>query len=111
MKPGWTFLVRDEDYGDRPQVLIRYVDHDQREHVVSSLTLEVKERGIRVEPTLGGYDHDGALLDVQGFLQAALDAAWKRGLRPEGYENRMNELKAVRYHLEDMRALAKVPAR
>lgn len=44
--------------------------------------------------------------EVKDFLQAMLDAAWKSGLRPTGFEDHKNELTAVRYHLEDMRALA-----
>lgn len=51
---------------------------------------------------------EDGLGDVTGFLQAALDAAWEQGLRPTTYADHTNELKAVRYHLEDMRLLAKV---
>ncbi len=46
--------------------------------------------------------------DAEGFMQAILDAAWEAGLRPEGFADHKNELTAVRYHLEDMRKLAKV---
>jgi len=45
---------------------------------------------------------------VESFLQAALDCAWDLGLRPKGAKDMTNELAAVRYHLEDMRKLAKV---
>jgi len=43
---------------------------------------------------------------VKNFLQAAMDAAWDIGLRPTQAQNQTDELKAVRYHLEDMRTLA-----
>jgi len=46
--------------------------------------------------------------DVDGFLQAALDAAWDAGMRPTGFADHTHELKAVRYHLEDMRVLTGV---
>lgn len=46
--------------------------------------------------------------EVESFLRAAMDAAWEIGLRPTGFEDSTNELTAVRYHLEDMRLLAKV---
>jgi len=46
--------------------------------------------------------------DGRAFMQAMLDAAWDMGLRPASYADYTNELKAVRYHLEDMRKLAKV---
>ena len=42
------------------------------------------------------------------FLQAAMDAAWEAGLRPLGYEDTRQKVGALRYHLEDMRLLAKV---
>lgn len=44
--------------------------------------------------------------NITSFLQAVLDAAWKSGLRPQGFQDHTNELTAVRYHLQDMRALA-----
>ncbi len=46
--------------------------------------------------------------DARDFMQAMLGAAWEMGLRPAGFEDHTNELTAVRYHLEDMRTLAKV---
>jgi len=45
---------------------------------------------------------------VESFLQAAMDCGWELGLRPKGAKDMTNELTAVRYHLEDMRTLAKV---
>lgn len=43
---------------------------------------------------------------VRPFLQACMDAAWDIGIRPTQAQDQRDELKAVRYHLEDMRALA-----
>lgn len=45
---------------------------------------------------------------VHEFLQAMADAAWEIGIRPQQMEAHQNELKAVRYHLEDMRMLSGV---
>lgn len=47
-------------------------------------------------------------IDTKAFLQAMSDAAWEIGIRPKGLEGHTDELKAVRYHLEDMRQLAGV---
>lgn len=47
--------------------------------------------------------------DVRGFLQAMSDAAWELGIKPKQIEDHTNELKATRYHLEDMRSLALKP--
>ena len=52
---------------------------------------------------LGDYAHE-----TDDFLRAIVDAAWDAGIRPTGFGDHTNELKATRYHLEDMRLLAKV---
>lgn len=57
--------------------------------------------------------NDGALgllggVDVRGFLQAMSDAAWEIGIKPKQIEDNSNELKATKFHLEDMRSLAGV---
>lgn len=47
-------------------------------------------------------------LDVASFLQAMSDAAWDIGIKPKQLEDTLNELKATKLHLEDMRQLAGV---
>lgn len=42
---------------------------------------------------------------TRGLLQAFLDLAWDKGMRPKGYENTSNQLRAVGAHLCDMRAI------
>src|ERR1051326_3669931 len=44
--------------------------------------------------------------NVRALLQAMSDAAWELGIKPKQVEGHASELKAVRYHLEDMRTLA-----
>ena len=46
---------------------------------------------------------------LHALLQAIMDCGWKAGLRPSGFEDHHNELKAVRDHLADMRMLALPP--
>ena len=53
-------------------------------------------------------DQDDNIGSVTDFLQAASDTAWELGMRPKHFKDFTNELAAVRYHLEDMRLLAKV---
>jgi hypothetical protein len=43
--------------------------------------------------------------NVRGMLQAMSDAAWEIGIKPKQIEDHTSELKATKYHLEDMRAL------
>jgi hypothetical protein len=47
-------------------------------------------------------------IDVRAFLQAMSDAAWEIGIKPKQIEDNSNELKATKFHLEDMRQLAGV---
>jgi hypothetical protein len=49
---------------------------------------------------------DGLAPSASDFLQAIMDAGWEQGIRPRKFKDHTNELTAVRYHLEDMRALA-----
>lgn len=52
-----------------------------------------------IAPTLSGPP-------AMEFLQAALDAAWKAGLRPTNWrDERPGEIKAMDAHLQDMRRL------
>jgi len=42
----------------------------------------------------------------QDFLRAALNAAWELGMRPDGFDDTRESMKATAAHLEDMRAIA-----
>lgn len=64
-----------------------------------------KEGMVADKPTMSDETIRG---DVDQFLQAAMDCAWSLGMRPRGFEDHTNELAAVRFHLDDMRKLAKV---
>lgn len=48
--------------------------------------------------------------EIDQFLQAMMDAGWKRGLRPAGFDPSAGELAAVNRHLEDMRKIAEQTA-
>jgi hypothetical protein len=103
----WKFYLDRRDWGYREQLMIVRDDPmgNGRGFV---LPLQL----FKVEDGLAEYDgqpsYEGRGDDVTGFLQAALEAAWDRGLRPTGFADFKNEIAAVRYHLEDMRKLAKV---
>ena len=65
----------------------------------------------------GGYagnfetPSSGSEEGVMAFLRTMLSTAWDAGLRPPSVQDHTNEMKALRYHLEDMRRLAKVKPR
>lgn len=43
---------------------------------------------------------------IDALLQAIMDCAWQRGLRPKKFDPSAGELAAVKAHLDDMRKLA-----
>lgn len=77
-------------------------------YVAKPIILEETARhGIVREPTLVLANH-GFGSASSDFLQAMVDAAWNVGIRPSGVKDLEGTLGAVRFHLEDMRKLAKV---
>ena len=78
--------------------------------LVTSMTMEHLESGQFVPQDKASLD-DSRMPGptVREFLQAASDAAWELGIKPKQLESSMNELAAVRYHLEDMRKIALKP--
>jgi hypothetical protein len=57
---------------------------------------------------MSGSPSFGGRSQVDEFLQAIMDLAWKRGLRPSKFDPSAGELAAVKAHLDDMRRLAHV---
>jgi len=43
--------------------------------------------------------------DAEDFMRAFANAAWKMGIKPTEFKEDNSELKAVKYHLEDMREM------
>lgn len=106
MNHGWKIYRDYQAWADAERLFVCHTSYDGKRSVVQPLALQVVEPGLIYDtPTLASPTHD-----TRGFLQAALNCAWEAGLRPMGFADHAHELKAVRYHLEDMRALAKVPA-
>ncbi len=113
---GWTFHVDYQPWSDARRLFIarRGAWPERGRQVIEPLVARTVEDGLPYDiPTLAEVrtDVEDGIGDVENFLQAALEAAWALGMRPQGFKDRSDELTAVRYHLEDMRALAKVPAR
>ncbi len=104
--PGWELFHRYDVAVDEFQVFIRLVDHSGQKWAVDPFTFTKLPASAPLLPSVGPPPEQG--VNVNGFLQAALDVAWEIGLRPQGFADPANELTAVRYHLEDMRTLAKL---
>lgn len=112
MIQGWKFFARYQQWSDSLQLFARYTDHRGHMHMVQPLSLVSVEPGAPYDAATLSTDvrlaDDDTVGDASGFLQAAMDAGWEMGLRPKGFGDHANEMTAVRYHLEDMRKLAKV---
>ena len=100
----WRVYAKQEPWLDDVSL---YIFHDGPQgHLgfVKEMVLERHEDGQLAEnPSMKlpfGEAHE--------FLQGMANAAWEMGIKPTALEDQRNELKATRYHLEDMRKLAKV---
>jgi hypothetical protein len=57
--------------------------------------------------TFSSVDWQRSALSIDEFLQAMLEDAWKRGMRPKGFTDvARGELKAMGEHLIDLRKVA-----
>ncbi len=75
--------------------------------VIQHMVMETVPRGA-VFPKTDGVLGMVSREETDDFMRAIMEVAWKAGIRPTGFEDHTSELKATRYHLEDMRLLAKV---
>lgn len=102
----WKVFLHSEPWADRNVLIISRVTSGGEMAFMQTPTLEVTEEGEYVDPDKYGIRLNGVERD--DFLRAMANAAWDAGIKPTALEDHTNELKAVRYHLEDMRTLAKV---
>jgi hypothetical protein len=107
---GWRAFARYNLNSDGHDLYVAWRGQDRKVHAVSLAFTETA--GLPMDaPTIGdaaGWTSEGVGGDSRGFLQCIMDAAWELGLRPKRLAEHQSELAAVRFHLEDMRKLAKV---
>ena len=109
---GWGIHVDDRPWlGERRYYLTRTSpDGAGRSylHVVEPLTIRVVEHETPLpEQATFTETREEDLDGFTSFLQAVMDVAWERGVRPAGFDTKdpAGEIGAMRFHLEDMRAL------
>lgn len=92
MTDQFHIAARPDPWRGGMEVIVRQGDQ------LASLVLSEVPVGMVCEPTL---------LGVAGadFLQAALNCAWAAGMRPTGFHDTAEALRATSAHLEDMRAI------
>lgn len=112
MSGSWAVRVQDLGWVGGRQIYLSRQTGDafsRKTEYVTGLTLDTADPASAepVKPFLSETreDQQDNYGDVTGFLQAMMDAGWKLGIRPSGHKDAQNETKALRGHLEDMRAL------
>lgn len=84
----------------RGELFVGHRNADDSHDVVQPFVLERIEPGVRFPfPTAMGQD-------AEEFMRAMLNAAWEAGLRPDGFNDTRESMKATIAHLQDMRAIA-----
>lgn len=73
------------------------------EHRTSVINPELKiiSQGEMIGPFLKLPHHE-----MNELLRSFVEIAWDQGIRPTGFDDFKAELKATKYHLQDMRSLA-----
>lgn len=97
----WRVFVEDSILHRGRRLFVARDRGDGRLDVLAPLTFTTIDAGLAAP--------DAPVLDIQdseGFLRAMLNAAWDAGLRPDGFMDTRESMKATTAHLEDMRALA-----
>jgi hypothetical protein len=95
----FVVLARPDDYQVSHDVVIGRRHTSGSLDVVETMTTRHVPASMLIgKPTLQGED-------ATEFLQAALDAAWKLGMRPTGHGGETEQVSAIKDHLHDLRAI------
>ena len=88
------------------RMYVARVRHDGHTELITKPIVHSIENSQIVAPEDALLDDSGGFgTNVRNFLQAMSDAAWEIGIKPKQIEDNSNELKATKFHLEDMRTL------
>lgn len=99
MAPDWKIRVQRDEISAGARLLLVYGETADTISTIAPLTVSTVDAGSMLEPTLEGKS-------AEQFLRAALNAAWEYGMRPDGFNDTRESMKATNAHLQDMRALA-----
>ena len=105
---AWKVYIEDQPAWHSSRIHMANVRDDGKVDIVQPLVLNTIEQGLLASDNGGLLGEGKTHAECQEFLRAIMDAAWGIGIKPSMFIDHTNELKAVRYHLEDMRLLSKV---
>jgi hypothetical protein len=77
-----------------------HIRYGERGHVEPFVITNIDQPNIRPSETIAAGP------DGLDFLRAVLNCAWELGLRPDGFEDSRESMKATSAHLSDMRTIA-----
>ena len=104
----WKVYIENQITWGSSRIHMARVRDDGKVDVVQPLVLKTIKQGLLPIYDGGLLGEGKTQAECQEFLRAIMDAAWDIGIRPTKFADHTDELKAVRFHLEDMRLLAKV---
>ena len=105
----WRVYIEEQPWRNASRIHMDRLRGDGKIDMVMPLhftTIEEEEGALAVEDH--GILGDVTRSEIEDFFRGIMDAGWELGIRPTSFKDHTNELTAVRYHLEDMRTLAKV---
>ncbi|KKL55824.1 hypothetical protein LCGC14_2251570 [marine sediment metagenome] len=104
MNDGWKAYAEDRPEWMGAELWIRRKEANGKISILKDMVFETIEDGQLIK-TEDSFPMRGEF-DAKGFMQSIMDAAWRIGMRPEGWEGSEGQVRAMRDHLEDMRTLA-----
>jgi hypothetical protein len=105
---SWRAYIEDRPWEATARLHLSRDAGPGRIEYISGVTIQSVDHNTATPPMAGILGPYARREEVLGFLRAIMDEGWKLGVRPTAFQDHTNELTAVRYHLEDMRKLAKV---
>ena len=96
--------VRQSLYGPFQEFAVVGIDPEREgQSVLTGLVWETMPDGALSSETPRLFDR---VKDQERFVRAIFNACWDAGMRPDGFDDTRESMKATNAHLQDMRAIA-----
>lgn len=100
----WKFYLDHQLWDARPRLFVIFERPNGNRDFLVNMTFKT----VGPDETMGDFEHPFSHMGRTAgsdFLRSALNAAWEAGLRPDGFDDTRESMKATNAHLQDMRAL------
>lgn len=95
-RTGWKVNARPDIYNNSHEIVISLTGLDGKEKIYTP-------QFVAEHSSMSLLPDEGIINVGKEFLQAFLDCAWEMGLRPQGFSNVQETLKAKQEHIDDLR--------